>query len=64
MLISIALLVIEAPLAQLLGSYGQQLALAGFDLVFLGALFASAALLGVVGALMAVRQRLAGLEIL
>ena len=64
MLISLCLLVIEGPLSELLGSYGQQLDLAGFDLAFLGALFAIAAVLGVSGALVAVRQRLTDLEIL
>lgn len=64
MLLSICLVVIEPPLADLMGSYGQPLELAGFDLRFLGALFASAGVLGVTGALVAARQRLAGLEIL
>lgn len=64
MLISVCLLVIEGPLTELAGSYGQQLDLAGFDLPFLGWLFACAGVLGVAGALLAARQRLAGLEIL
>jgi cell division transport system permease protein len=64
MLISLCLLVIEGPLSDLLGSYGRELDLAGFNLTFLGALFGIAGLLGVSGALIAVRQRLTGLEIL
>jgi cell division transport system permease protein len=64
MLISLCLLVIEGPLAALLGSYGRTLELVGFNLAFLGGLFAVAGLLGVSGAMMAVRQRLRTLEIL
>jgi cell division transport system permease protein len=64
MLISIGLLGIEAPLSELLGSYGQDLGLIGFDLAFLASLFAVAGGLGIVGALIAARQRLSGLEIL
>jgi cell division transport system permease protein len=63
MLISLCLVVIEQPLADLLGSYGQTLEIAGFDLVFLGGLFAVAGLLGVTGALVAARQRLSDLAI-
>lgn len=64
MLISIGLLVIESPLSELLGSYGQDLSLAGFNLAFLASLFAVAGALGIAGALIAARQRLSGLEIL
>jgi len=64
MLISLCLLIIEAPLSELLGSYGQALELAGFDLAFLGVLFAAAGVLGVGGALLAARDRLSNLEIL
>ncbi len=64
MLLSIALLVIETPLADLLGSYGGELDLVGFNLAFLAMLFGVAGVLGVSGALIAVRQRLADLEIL
>ncbi|NBC22488.1 MAG: hypothetical protein GVY21_03335 [Gammaproteobacteria bacterium] len=64
MLISLCLLIIEAPLTDLLGSYGQELELAGFDLAFLGVLFAAAGVLGVGGALLAARDRLSNLEIL
>jgi cell division transport system permease protein len=64
MLISVSLLVMEAPLADLLGSYGQTVQLAGFDVRFLAILFAAAGLLGIAGALIAARQRLRDLEIL
>lgn len=64
MLISLGLLVIEDPLSALVGSYGREPDLAGFDLGFIGVLFAIAGVLGVTGALAAVRQRLSTLEIL
>jgi cell division transport system permease protein len=64
MLISLGLLVIEQPLADLLGSYGQTLEIAGFDAAFLGGLFGTAGVLGVIGALVAARQRLADLTVL
>lgn len=64
MLLSICLMVIEAPLASLLGSYGQALATGGFDLRFLGGLLGIGGTLGIAGALLAARQRLRGLEIL
>jgi cell division transport system permease protein len=64
MLISICLVVIEGPLSDLLGSYGQPLQLAGFDGWFLLALLGIGAVLGVSGALLAARQRLKDLEVL
>ncbi len=64
MLISLSLLVIETPLMTLLGSYSQDLELTGFDPRFLAALFGIGGGLGVVGALLAARQRLGNLEIL
>lgn len=64
MLLSLGLLVLEGPLSELVGSYGTRLDLVGFDLAFLAALFAIAGALGTAGALVAVRQRLASLEIL
>lgn len=64
MLISLSLLIIEEPLAKLVGSYGGQLAFTGFDARFLGSLFAVASVLGVLGALVAARMRLRHLEIL
>ncbi len=63
MLIAITLLVIEPPLQSLLGSYQQTLNLAGLDPIFLGALLAIGGALGVLGAVIAVRQRLRTLEI-
>lgn len=64
MLISLCLLIVEAPLSNLLGSYDEALHLVGFDAVFLGGLLAIGAVLGVLGALMAARQRINDLEIL
>jgi cell division transport system permease protein len=64
MLISVCLLVIERPLSDLLGSYEQTLVIEGFHVRFLFGLFAVAGLLGVTGALLAARQRLAGLPVL
>lgn len=64
MLISAVLLTLEAPLARLLGSYGEQLRLAGFDAWFLLGLLGLGAVLGIAGALVATRSRLRSLEIL
>ncbi len=63
MLIAVTLVVIEPPLESLLGSYSQELNLAGFDPTFLLVILALGSLLGVIGALIAVRQRLNHLEI-
>ncbi len=63
MLIAVTLVVIEPPLKSLLGSYSQELNLAGFDPAFLLVILALGSFLGVVGALIAVRQRLNHLEI-
>ena len=57
MLVSVGLLILESPLQALLGSFGQSLALSGFDLGFVLMLLGAGALLGVVGAMLAVRQR-------
>lgn len=64
MLISLCLVVVEAPLSNLIGSYSQELDLVGFDPLFLGSLLLVGGLLGVIGALMAASQRLKDLEIL
>lgn len=64
MLISLSLLIIEAPLTSLSGSYGQNLELVGFDAAFLGILFGVGGLLGILGALLAAKQRLGDLEVL
>jgi cell division transport system permease protein len=63
MLIAITLVVIEPPLQSLLGSYQQELQLAGFNLLFLLILLVLGGALGVMGALLAVRQRLQDLEL-
>ncbi len=64
MFISLGLLIVEEPLTALLGSYGQELDLGGFDLVFLVVLLSAGGVLGVVGALLAARLRLGDLEVL
>jgi cell division transport system permease protein len=63
MLISAVLLVIESPLAALVGSYGSRLEVSGLTSGYFLGLFALGGLLGVCGALMAVRQRLRHLDI-
>ena len=63
MLIALTLVVIEPPLHSLVGSYDQELHLVGFDSTFLLLQMIVGASLGVLGALMAVRQRLHDLEV-
>ncbi len=63
MLIAVTLVVVEPPLKSLLGSYSQELNLAGFDPTFLVVILGIGSLLGVIGAMIAVRQRLNHLEI-
>ena len=63
MLIAVTVLIIEPPLQSLFGSYDQALNLEGFDPNFLVTLLALGSGLGVLGALLAVRQRLIDLEI-
>jgi cell division protein FtsX len=63
MLISAVLLVIESPLAALVGSYGSRLEVEGLTSGYFLGLFALGGLLGVCGALVAVRQRLRHLDI-
>ena len=63
MLIALTVEVIEPPLQSLLGSYERQLNLAGIDPTFLTALLLVGSGLGILGALLAVRQRLSQLEI-
>ena len=64
MLISLCLVIVEAPLSSLLGSYSQELDLVGFDPLFLGSLLVVGGVLGVLGALLAATSRLKDLEIL
>lgn len=63
MLIALTLVVIEPPLQSLLGSYRQELQLAGFNMLFLLMILLVGCILGVMGALLAVRQRLKYLEL-
>lgn len=63
MLISAVLLIVEPPLAALVGSYGTALAVEGFSVMFFAGLLVLGGALGVCGALLAARQRLADLEV-
>ena len=58
MLLAITLTAIETPLTDLLGSYDIPVQVRGFDLTFLGSLLLVGLILGVMGALLAVRQRI------
>jgi cell division transport system permease protein len=63
MLISGVLLIVEAPLAALLGSYGQNVELVGLNVGFFAGLLLLGGILGVCGAMLAARQRLHGLQV-
>ncbi len=63
MLIALTVEVIEPPLQSLLGSYQQNLNLAGIDPTFLTILLALGSVLGILGAILAVRQRIKDLEV-
>ena len=64
MLISVSLVIVETPLTNLLGSFSQNLEMAGFDPIFLLCLLLVGAGLGIAGALLAATQRLKDIEIL
>lgn len=63
MLMSAALAWVEAPLERLIGAYGNDLELVGFDPIFLIGMLVGGALLGVAGALVASSQRLKHLTV-
>lgn len=63
MLLSAVLLLLESPLAMLLGSYGGTLKVVGFDLTFLAGLMLLGGVLGLFGAVMASQQRLSTVEV-
>ena len=63
MLLSAVLLVLEAPLAALLGSYGNSLNIIGFDAGFLAGLLVLGGVLGLFGAILASQQRLGAVEV-
>ena len=63
MLLSAVLLLLETPLATLLGSYGGTLNIVGFDPTFLAGLLGLGGLLGLFGALLASQARLAAIEV-
>jgi cell division transport system permease protein len=64
MLISAVLVIVEAPLAALLGSYGQNVELVGLNAGFFVGLLGLGGILGVCGAMLAARQRLRGLQVI
>lgn len=63
MLISAMLLLLEAPLSTLMGSYGGTLTIVGFNVSFLVGLMALGGVLGLFGAILASKQRLASIEV-
>jgi cell division transport system permease protein len=63
MLISAVLRVVETPLSVLLGSYGENVELTGLNAGFFGGLLVLGGALGVCGALLAARHRLADLQV-
>lgn len=64
MIVSLTLFTVEQPLARLLATYGGDLELRGFDTTFVLVLLGVGALLGVIGSVVACRQRLSNLDIL
>lgn len=64
MIVSLTLFTVEQPLVRLLATYGGDLELRGFDATFLVVLLGVGALLGVIGSMVACRQRLRNLDIL
>ena len=64
MLVSLGLIILETPLLDLLGSFDQTLVLGGFDIAFVAALVGLGSVLGMAGAVLAVRQRLAGIDVM
>lgn len=63
MLISAVLVIVEAPLTMLLGSYGQNVDLVGLDAGFFVGLLGLGGVLGVCGAMLAAKQRLRNLQV-
>lgn len=63
MVLSAVLLVLEAPLAALLGSYGNSLNIIGFDAGFIAGLLLLGGVLGLFGAVLASQQRLGAVEV-
>ena len=62
MLLSVGIGVVEGPLTSLLGSFEVEFHTAAFDARFVGVLLGAGGILGVAGAIMAVRQRKASLD--
>ncbi len=64
MILSVGLTAVQAPLADLLGSFEVPFAPAAFNIRFLAMLLGTGTVLGMTGAVLAVRQRRASLDIL
>ena len=62
MLLSVGITIVENPLANLLGSFDVEFGAEAFDARFVGILLGAGVILGVAGAVLAVRQRKAGLN--
>ena len=63
MIIAIVLVILEEPLTKIYASYGHTLVFEGFDIIFMGAMVAFGAGLGVVGANIASRQQIKNLYV-
>ena len=63
MLVSSTVVVIEGPFSRFIGSYGGSLSLIGLNLLFVVGMLSIGGVLGILGALLASRQRLAKLQI-
>jgi len=63
MLVSLTIQAIEEPLSRFIGSYGGTLGIVGLDIVFVAGMLGFGGVLGIIGALMASRQRLATLHV-
>ncbi len=63
MLVSLSIQVIEGPLARFIGSYGGVLGIVGLDSAFVVGMLGVGGLLGIAGALLSSRQRLADLQV-
>lgn len=62
MLLSVGITIVESPLSNLLGSFDLEFGAEAFDARFVGILLGAGVILGVTGAVMAVRQRKASLN--
>lgn len=63
MLVSLVVQAIEGPLSRFIGSYGGTIGIVGLDAVFVAGMLGFGGALGIIGALIASRQRLANLQV-